>query len=273
MSTEQRNNQSVERAVLLLRAFLDGRSELRVSDIERLTGIRQSTVSRLLATLEELGLVIRDDVTGLYRPGLDLLSYASVVLNAHPVHQAGRQVAQTLAGELGLGANLAVRDGTSMLYLCNFEGPAAAKAYSLMGQRKPLHATGLGKCLLLGLDPDQRGELLGTQLQRYTAHTLTDPRDLESHLSGIAERGYATEVEELALGRACIAAPIRDAQGSVQAAISISGPLSAIDLSNRESELSRIAIEASDSIAMGLGYLVPVPTQAVPTVREESRSA
>ena len=93
-------NQSVERAVALLRAFVDGRPEMRVGDIARLTGIGQSTVSRQLATLESLGLVERDEVSGLYRLGLDLLTFASVAVNQHPVHREGRQVAQEVFDDL-----------------------------------------------------------------------------------------------------------------------------------------------------------------------------
>ena len=41
-------------------------------------------------------------------------------------------------------------------------------------------------------------------------------------------RGYATEIEELAHGRACVAAPIRDGRHGGRG-LSVSGPLSAID--------------------------------------------
>jgi DNA-binding IclR family transcriptional regulator len=248
-------NQSVERAVVVLRAFVHGRPELRVSDIAKLTGLGQSTVSRMLGTLEPLGLVERDESSGMFRLGLDHLTFAAVALNNHPVHREGRQVAQELACRLGLGANIAIRDGGTLFYLCNFEGRLAPKSYALAGQRNPLHATGIGKCLLLDLPPAERRDLLG-DLTRYTQHTLTDTAALDADLDLVLERGYATEIEELSLGRACIAAPIRDAQGRIVAALSVSGPLSAIDLAHRETELAGLVIEAADSIATGLGYVV-----------------
>lgn len=256
MAIDTGNNQSVERAVVVLRAFVYGRPELRVSDIARITSLGQSTVSRMLATLESLGLVERDPGSGLYRLGLDHLTFAAVALNNHPVHREGRQVAQELACRLGLGANIAVRDGSTLFYLCNFEGRLAPKSFALAGQRNPLHATGIGKCLLLDLDPVQRRELLGDELAAYTPRTLVTFDDLDAQVDLVRARGYATEVEELSLGRACIAAPIRDAQGGIVAALSVSGPLSAIDLADREPELAGLVIEAADSIATGLGYVV-----------------
>ena len=56
--------------------------------------------------------------------------------------------------------------------------------------------------------------------------------------AAIRERGYAIEREELAFGRACVAAVIRDASGAVVATTSISGPLSALNLDGREDQLA-----------------------------------
>jgi DNA-binding IclR family transcriptional regulator len=127
----------------------------------------------------------------------------------------------------------------------------------LSGQRNPLHATGLGKALLSGLGPAERRTLL-PQLQSFTPHTITTHELLDEALERTAALGYATEVQELALGRACVAAPIRGRGGAVVAALSVSGPLSAIDLPSNEARLVRAVIEAADSISIGLGYVGPV---------------
>jgi DNA-binding IclR family transcriptional regulator len=77
---------------------------------------------------------------------------------------------------------------------------------------------------------------------------------LEAELDDARARGYAMEVEELALGRACVAAPIRDREGAVVAAISVSGSLSALDLGNRRDELAQVVIETADTVSTALGY-------------------
>jgi DNA-binding IclR family transcriptional regulator len=249
-------NQSVEKAAAVLGAFLDGRA-LRVADVAARTGLAQSTASRLLATLESIEYVERDPVSNLYRLGPALVTLAGVVINQHPVHRASRQRAQALAPVLGLGVNVAVRKGDSLFYLCNFEGAIAPKSYVLTGQRNPLHATGIGKCLLLALPPAERRELL-PELHPFTPRTIADHHALDLVLDAAVRRGCATEVEELALGRACIAAPILDQAGTIVAAISLSGPLSALNLAVREAELARAVIEEADAISVGLGYLGPL---------------
>lgn len=259
MAADSGNNQSVERALGVLRVFTGGhhgRAELRVSDVAKAADLTLSTASRLLATLEAAGFVDRDPVSGLYRLGLDMVSLGGAVLNSHPVHREARQIAQNLAAELGLGANVAVRRGDALFYLLNFEGRQAPRAFVLAGQRNPLHATGLGKALLTALTPAERRELLPA-LHKYTSSTITDHDLLDAELTKLAGRGYATEVEELAHGRACVAAPIRDGSGQVIAGLSVSGPLSAIDLHNREAALASVVIEAADSISIGLGYVGP----------------
>ena len=250
--------QSVERALAVLGAFLTGRPELRVSDVAKVAGIGPSTTSRLLATLETLEYVERDAVSGLYRLGPAAITLGGVAVNQHPVHREARAIALQLACSLGLGANVAVRREADVFYLYNVEGRLATKSFTLMGRRSPMHATGLGKCLLLGLTAaDRRALLPETGLNGFTPSTLTSHEKLDAELAEVAARGYATEVEELALGRACLAAPIRGATGSVVAAISVSGPLSAIDLPRRQDELAQILIESADQISGGLGYLGP----------------
>lgn len=259
MASDQSNNQSVERAISVLRVFLTGRPELRVSDVAKATGLGTSTASRLLATLETLEFVERDEVSGLYRLGTAPITLGGVALNQNPVHREARQIAQDLAASTGLGVNVAVRQGDSMFYLLNFEGRSAPRSFVLTGQRKPLYATGIGKCLLLGLGPAERRELIPeASMQPFTPKTITTHERLDQELATTISRGYGSEVEELAFGRACVAAPIRDMSRAVVAAISISGPLSAMDLDAREADLARTVIETADSISIGLGYVGPV---------------
>jgi DNA-binding IclR family transcriptional regulator len=268
MASDAGSNQSVERALSVLRVFTTGRAELRVSDVAKLAELGLSTASRLLTTLEAAGFVDRDPVSGLYRLGLDTVSLGGAVLNAHPVHREARQIAQNLAAELGLGVNVAVRRDASLFYLLNFEGRQAPRSFVLSGQRNPLHATGLGKSLLTGLGPAERRALLpDAALAAYTPRTITTHQALDAELERTIARGYGSELEELALGRACVAAPIREAAGDVVAALSVSGPLSAIDLGRREGELSRAVIEAADSISIGLGYVGPAQHVSLEQIR------
>ncbi|WP_460654526.1 IclR family transcriptional regulator [Kribbella endophytica] len=246
--------QSVERALSLLSEFTEAHPQRRVSELVEATGLGQSTVSRLVGALVALGFLAYDQRSGLYGVGPKVITLAGIGLNEMPVHQQSRQVAQNLAADLGLGANVAERRGAELFYLCHFEGRAAGRSSTLVGRTGPLHSTAMGKALISELPRPEWEELLGGTLARYTPHTVTEPDELEKILRQVRERGYALELEELAFGRACLAAPIRDRTGAIVAALSVSGPLSAMDLPTREESLAMQVIEQADQISSGLGY-------------------
>ena len=264
-------NQSVERAAALLRAIAADHREMRASDIAKAAGLGLSTASRLLATLEALELVERDPAAATYRLGPLALTIGGAATNQSAIYREARQHMQNLAAALGLGVNLAQRRDDRLQYLFNVDGPLAPRSFTLTGQGNPLHATGLGKCLLAGLDAAERRALLpDASLTAFTPHTLTGHDRLDADITTALARGYATEVEELALGRACVAAPVRDRDNAVVAAVSVSGPLSAIDLGSRRDELGRAVLELADTISTALGYrAVALPAEALAAIPDD----
>lgn len=225
----------------------------RASDIARATGLGPSTMARLLTSLEELGYVRRVGDTPGYTIGSAILRLASEGLNQHPVHREARAITQELAHRTGFSANVAVRDGDRLIYLCHFEGDRAQKSHSMVGMSQPLHASALGKCLLLDTDAAERRELLG-DLPAFTANTIADHDALTAELARVRAAGSAVEDGELALGRLSVAAPVRDATGAVVAAISISGRLTLMREYGFEA-LTEDVIEAADRISVGLGLI------------------
>ncbi|MDF2561871.1 MAG: transcriptional regulator, IclR family [Microbacterium sp.] len=261
MTTADRSvpgTQSIDRALSLLSAFSPERPRQRVADLVAATGLGQSTVSRMVSAMTALGFLRHHPQTGMYSLGAEVVNLAGIMLNDHPVHSAARQVAQSLAARLGTGVNVAERADAHLSYLCNFEGADAPRNSTLIGRGGPLHATAMGKALLIGKSQAEITAILGSEFDRYTVHTITDVDALADEVALVAERGYATENEELALRRACIAAPIRDRSGEVVAAVSISGPLSVLRMNEREEELAMILIEQADLISTALGYVARV---------------
>lgn len=246
--------QSIDRALTLLSAFTGQQPYRRIIDLVNASGLGQSTVSRMVSAMTQLGYLTHDVNTGQYALGPEIVSLAAVSLNSNPVHQHARQVAQELAAELGTGVNVAQRQGDRLFYLCNFEGTKQPRSSTLIGRGGPLHATALGKALVHGLPDEEILEVVGSPLERYTNTTITDPSEFLADVARVGDRGYALEHEELALRRACVAAPIKDRTGLVVAAISVSGPLSVMDLPARQEEFGSRLIEQADRISLSLGH-------------------
>ena len=93
----------------------------------------------------------------------------------------------------------------------------------------PAHASSMGK-VLLAHNRYVITELSKTQLARITSATITDPYQLSAELEEVRERGWAAEIEELIVGEASCAAPIRDRRGVNVGAIAVSGPVERVTL-------------------------------------------
>ncbi|WP_110943366.1 IclR family transcriptional regulator [Virgibacillus senegalensis] len=254
--TNSSKSQSVDRALQLLECFSDARFELRVADFCNMLNMSQSSVSRLLTTLVDRGFVEKNHFSGAYFLGKKVISLAGVSLNNYEIRKQALPELYDLEQKTNLGANLAVLDETEMFYLAHVDSRKSPRMYTLVGYKNPLHSTGIGKVLLAHLTNHEANQILEkTALVPYTVNTVDDKEELLKELEVTRKRGYALEIEELALGRACIAAPVRDRSGKVVAGISLSGPLSEIRLEERQQELASILIETTDLISLKMGYM------------------
>ena len=104
------------------------------------------------------------------------------------------------------------------------------------------------------MDDLERERRLAQPLERATKRSLVDPAQLRTQLDDIRRRGYAQTLEELEEGLNAVAAPVRQADGEVVAALSVSGPafrVRPVDMPR----LGRLTIEASDKISRRLGHV------------------
>ena len=248
--------QSVTRALAILSCFSDEQPEIRVIDVAIKLNLTQSNVSRLLNTMVSLGYVEKDEHSGFFRLGPEIISLGGIALNNYEIRKQALPELYELERKLGLGANLGILNKGRMFYLAHVDSHKSPRMYTLVGRTNPLHCTGIGKVLLAHMPWEDAERILQQEgMFGYTEKTITDPGQLKEQLETIRKRGYAVENEELALGRACIAAPVRGRTGQVVAAISISGPLSEIGLPQREAELSGILIEVTDRVSIKMGHI------------------
>lgn len=254
--TQALTTQSVTRALAILSCFNDEEPELRGIDFAKKLGLTQSNVSRLLATMEKTGFVEKNDLSGAYRLGPEIISLSGIALNNYEIRKQALPELHKLENKLELGANLAILNKGKMLYLAHVDSRKSPRMYTMIGRRNPLHCTGIGKVLLAHMEREEAERILDTEgLHPYTRKTIVDKERLLKEFEMIEKQGYAIEDEELALGRGCIAAPVRSRGGRVVAGISLSGPKSEINLVEREEELSSILIETTNLISEKMGYI------------------
>ncbi|WP_211294668.1 IclR family transcriptional regulator [Streptomyces glaucescens] len=244
--------QSVDRAVSVLE-ILARSGEAGVTEIADELGVHKSTAFRLLGVLENRGLVAQAKDRGKYYLGAGVLRLAGAAAVRLDISQEGVPVCRELADELGETVNIAVLDDDAAVNIMQARGTASVTAQNWLGRRTPLHATSSGKVLLAHMPPTLREGLLARSLPRFTERTITAASMLRGELEAVVEQGYGTTVEELELGLAAVAAPIRAHDGEVIAAISVSGPVYRLNF-DRLPELARRTVAAGAELSRRMGY-------------------
>src|SRR5215469_13079541 len=244
--------QSVDRAVRILEILArDG--EAGVTEVAGELGVHKSTASRLLAALDRRELVAQDAARGKFRLGVGILRLAGAARRGLDLTQESRPVCRALTQEVGETVNLAILSGRDALYLDQVAGPAALSPHNWAGQRIPLHATSDGKVLLAYRPAAEIFEHLVLPLERFTGHTVTALPQFGRLLAQVRERGYATAVDELEDGLTAVAAPVRNAEGTVIASVSASGPSFRIP-AERIPQIAESVRRAAGEISRRLGW-------------------
>jgi len=246
MATEP-GTQAIDRAAELLVRVVESGRPLAVGELAEHSGLPKSTTSRLVGALERRGLVQRSADRGRLSPGPVLLRFAhrdggqSLVELAAPV-------LERLATETRETVNLAVPGPLGAEHLDQRDSEHFVGVTNWVGRRVPQHVGANGKIFMAFAAAP-----IPTPLARFTSRTITDRAALEAELDRVRARGYATAVDELELGLAAIAAPVRDADDAVVAALSISGPTTRFN-AKRRAELVPALLEQARNLSLTLGY-------------------
>ncbi len=245
--------QSVDRALRILE-LLARHGSMAVTEVAAELGVHKSTAFRLLVVLENRGLVQQVGERGKYQLGFGIARLAGATTARLDLTQQSRPVSERLAAQVGETVNVAVLETDCAVNIDQVRGPAAVSACNRVGQRTPLHATSSGKVLLAHARPEDRERFLAGRLDRFTAGTVTDAAALRRELDETVRDGYAFTAGELELGLNAVAAPIRLYDGTVIAAISVSGPSYRVT-PERISEFAGAVVAAAVEVSASLGYL------------------
>ena len=215
---------TLKRGLAILDAFSNRPQHLGVNEIARLVNLHKSTVSRLCATLEQMGYLERDE-NGKFHLGKRVYQLAGAGASAPDLRAAGRPILQNLVDTTGETAHLAVLAGMELITIDVVEGHHLMRMQGRIGQRQLFHASALGLAILAGLAVWRVDELLGKgPLVRLTQHTIVDRTQLRQRLGEIRTQGYSVDFEGVEEGLRCVGAAVRDGGGSIVGAVSVSGP-------------------------------------------------
>jgi DNA-binding IclR family transcriptional regulator len=214
----------VDRALSILGTFEGNRTRQALSDISRHSGLPIATCYRIVQRLVEWGALERDSENR-YRIGLRLWEVASRAPRSEGLQRIARPFLLDLYETTGYATHLAIREGTELVSIERFHSPRRQVRRPMPGKRYDMHTTAIGQVLLAWAPPDVQQAVLEGELRQYTPYTHTQRATLEPLLAEVRRVGYAVSDRQVDMSHLSIAAPVRGADGSVIAGLSLAfGP-------------------------------------------------
>jgi DNA-binding IclR family transcriptional regulator len=213
----------LERAFALLSVFSVDRPAVTLSELSRHSRLPLSTTHRLVTSL--VGLRALDRMPdGRYAVGLRLLELGALSPGSLDLRDRALPFLEDLYEVTRHNVQLAVRDGTEVVYVERISARDAVNVVTRVGSRMPLHCTGVGLVLLAAAPVAVQEAVLAGPLKRFTPKTIVSSGELREALARVRRDGYAISDRQIEMITYSVAAPVRGADGDVVAAVSVVVP-------------------------------------------------
>jgi IclR family pca regulon transcriptional regulator len=248
--------QSLERGLAVIRAFDADHTELTLSEVAAATGVTRAAARRFLLTLAELGYVRSDGRFFSLTARVLELGYA--YLSSLSLPEVAEPHLEHLVAEVNESSSLSVLDGDDVVYVARVPTSRIMTVAINVGTRFPAYATSMGRVLLAGLPADELDAYLRrVRLARLTPRTVESISALRAELARVRGQGWSLVNQELEEGLRAVAAPIRDRDGRVVAAMNVSAHASRTSLEVMRRNLLPSLLRAAAGVEADLRAVSP----------------
>ncbi|HHY38540.1 MAG TPA: IclR family transcriptional regulator [Clostridia bacterium] len=248
---------ALENALTVLLAFGDDKKELSLAEVAARTKLGKSGVCKVLATFKRYGFVRQNPVTKAYSLGYRLMALGAQALSDFDAREVAKPYLKLLVEEFGENAQLMILDEQSAVIIEQVESPNIIRLSMKMGKRYPLHCGAGPKLLLAFCSEEQINAYIASHgLDKWTENTITSRDALMERLAQIRRDGYCISQGEFDPDAVAYAVPVRNAEGTVIAAIAVSGPRNRMIQWEEKGLLPRL-LEVGREVSKELGYMSP----------------
>ena len=228
--------------------------DLTAAELSTLTEEPKTSVYRMLSSMQTLGLVAKTPSgSPSFRLGPLVLELAGGVIRRYDVREVATPILNALHDKTEHTIFLMVRHDDRAVCIDKLEGKSVRTLEVSVGGSMPLHVGAAPRCLLAFEDTKSWDAYVAAhEIAQRSPTAPISAEGLFAHLRAVRETGFAIADGETALGMAAIGAPVFDGDGTIQAAISISGPSPAL-LGDHRDELVDEIVASAKSISQGLG--------------------
>ena len=243
--------QAVVNAFDLLETLTDENANPTASLLAHKLKISGNKLFRILATLEQKGLVEHDKNTGIYRLGMSAFGMAQHIMKSASIIRIAQPIMEELARKHDEAVYLTIVNNDEVLFLDMVDSFQQVKAVPFVGRRFPFFTNAAGKVIKAMSSSDA---LENVSRRQASKSGITDMQGLESELDTIRKNGVAVDINGLGEGICSVAVAIKDYAGMVIGALTLLGPSFRMLQERLEQEIIPSMLEGSEELSMKFGY-------------------
>ena len=245
----------LSRIVKVLEAFDRGNANLTPAEIARRTGLPAASTYRLVNEMVKVGFLDRAD--GRVQTGVRLWELASRESRTLNLRNAALPFMEDLQDAIKQHTQLSVLDGTDILYIERLSAVGAVVNITRIAGRLPAIVASPGLVMAAFSPPELQQAVLDTVPPKFTEYTPALATDFRRIFADVRRQGYARADGWIDAGVSGVAAPIRNVDGKVIAALSALLP--------NDGKTPRIALPAVQIAAASISRSLGWSPSAAPT--------
>jgi IclR family pca regulon transcriptional regulator len=212
--------EALARGLDVIRAFQPHQAAMSLKAVADAARLPRPTARRILLTLEELGYV--RTAGGGFELTPRVLELGMTYVLSRNLWEVARPHMEALVARTHESSSIAQLDGSDIVYVARVAVPKIIALAVTIGTRFPAMPTSLGKVLLAALPPGQAERVLAEPSRSgITPRWQPDAAGRAAELREVRARGWSLTDEQLAAGIRSVAAPLRDGDGQVIAALNV----------------------------------------------------
>ncbi|GAA5147494.1 IclR family transcriptional regulator C-terminal domain-containing protein [Microbacterium pseudoresistens] len=255
--------EALARGLEVIECFRQARPRMTLSEVATASGLARPTARRILLTLETLGYVRTED--GGFRLTPRVLDLGLSYIASQELWEAARPHMQQVVETTNESCSIAQLDGSDIVYVARVSVPKIVTLAVSLGTRFPALATSLGMVQLAALAPEELHQALSTPSRAsVTARWQPEEGELAQRLREVRAQGWAIADEYLALGIRSVAAPIRDGDGRVVAAVNVNTHAAETSLDILRERHLPVVLRAASLISGDLARFGALPAIELP---------
>ncbi|MET8517901.1 IclR family transcriptional regulator domain-containing protein [Streptomyces sp. NPDC005134] len=235
------------KGLAVIETFGQLHTQLTVTDAACAAGLTRATARRCLLTLTDLGYLTHDGKY--FRPTPRMARLGGSYTRTDPLPRLAQPHLVSARQTLGESVSLAVLDDGMSVFVARAETERVVSAGVRIGVRLPACSSATGRVLLAALPEDELDTYLaGCRPEPRTEKSLVDVEEIRRRVELARTEDVAVTDEELELGMRSMATPVKDAQGTTRAALSVSAFTARISLEDMREQFLPVLKEHAERI-------------------------